>query len=325
MKIFLPGSDARTIRILKETKGVEEVILSQSDPAAYGNFIADRAYAAPRFDEHGYLHRLKEIYAEEQFDVCLPVLDSALVFLARQSERSGGVPFRLAMNDSDTVKLAADKLAVHGFFTEHGIPGPKTWTLEEYEKLEVPPLPAFLKPRFIEMRVSDEALYRKLEDHADIEYYGRKFRGSGERFVVQEYLEGTHMNVDFFCDADGIVRSVVALKRLGMGAGGRITRGEIIEAERFVPFVATIARHAQFWGANQLQGVLDHSGSLRFTEINARLSGSAPFIRAAGVDFFAALVDLLEDRPVRMEETPRPLKMTSWENQYFYESSPLIQ
>jgi hypothetical protein len=53
MRICIPagGGKALHIRNLKEVPEVDRVIISEIDPWAYGNFVADASYILPRFDD----------------------------------------------------------------------------------------------------------------------------------------------------------------------------------------------------------------------------------------------------------------------------------
>jgi len=324
MKIFVPGGGSRIIPPLRELPDVDEVIVSQIHPWAYGNFAAHRSYRLPRFDDPAFLDRFEEIFHRDPFDVCLPVHDMALLVFSRNRRRIESLPFRLAINPEPTIELVADKMALHDFFHTCGLPTPATRTLEAFALSRDLGMPCFVKPRFIDMRDSPAELYMKVEDEVDLEYALQKVRGAESRYVIQEFVEGTEVNIDFFCDADGAVRSVVPLKRLGMGANRAIGRGEILFDDRFGDHVAMVAKHARFWGPCQLQGYLVGDGEeLRFTEINARLSGSSIFVKEAGVNYFAHLLSLLRSEPVEIREKPRPLLMSIREAPFFYSESPI--
>ena len=53
MKIFIPGAGAKVhhIQNFREIPGVDEVIISDIYPWAYGNFVADRTYQLPLFED----------------------------------------------------------------------------------------------------------------------------------------------------------------------------------------------------------------------------------------------------------------------------------
>ncbi|MCC6356416.1 MAG: ATP-grasp domain-containing protein [Verrucomicrobiae bacterium] len=324
MKIYLPGAGARMIPPLKATHGVSEVIVSIDDPCAAGAFLADRAYLLPRFDGPGFAEGVMSIYGRERFDACLPVLDSALLFFARNRDRFRDQPFRIAMGDPGVVEMACDKLRLLRFLEGCGLRVPATQTFEEYLGAPARALPSFLKPRYPDDRDFGRAVYTRLEDAADVSHWATKLADRLGRYVVQPFLEGDEHNIDFFCDASGEIRSVVALRRIRGVPGAALSRGEIADAERFVRHVRAVAGAVQLWGANQLQAIVSPEGVIQFTELNVRLTGSCPLVRAAGMDFFAGTVRLLRGEPVSFPERPRPLRMTQWDHAHYFEESPAL-
>ena len=323
MKVFVPGCGARVIPVLKETPGVSEVITSQLSPDAYGNFLADRSYQLPRFDDPEFIDRFLRVYERERFDVCLPAHDAALVVFSRNRSRFEDLDFQLAMNSAEVIEVVGDKIAMTRYLAECGLPTLETVTLDDFVAKRPFEFPCYLKPRFIEMRDSPSGIYVELTNSEDLERSLAKITDDLSRYVVQPFVEGTEYNIDFFCDGDGEVRSVVALKRLSMNAGRAIANGEIVLEDGFTRHVEAATKKLRFWGPAQLQMYRTQAGGEVFTEINARLSGSSVFVRAAGVDYFRHLMALLEGKAVDVPETARLMRMGVTEIPYFYEESPM--
>ena len=326
MKIFIPGGGGQIghIQCFQELPEVDEVIISDANSWAYGNFVADRAYDMPRFEDRHFWDFFNCIYEIEKFDLCLPLHDASLQLFSDRRHLLGKSPFTLALNEPDTIDLVSDKLNTYQFFLRNQIPTAKFWLLSElYERTREYPL--FVKPRNIAMRGTSKQFFFKLEDEADWEYTIRKLEGRESEYVVQEYLHGTEVNLDFFCDGSGEVKSIVPLKRLEMGKTRGITRGEIIEDDRFSSYLDKITANAKFWGANQVQAFVEPDGKVKFTDINGRFSRSSVFVKEAGVNFFHYLVQLINGRPITIKEKPRKIKMTSWENHFYYKKSTLLK
>ncbi len=324
MKLLVPGAGGKPLHIaaFQDVPEIEAVVVTEVHPWAYGTFVADRSFILPTFADPDFLTKMIEVYRRERCDVCVPIHDGALALLSRHREWLAAEGVRLAMNDRHTVDVASDKWAVHSFFVEHGVPTPETWLLEDFAARPSSTFPAFVKPRFIDMRGTSESLYLRLDDRDDVAYVTRKVRGRGDRYVVQPFIAGAETNIDFFCDDHGKVKSVVALQRLAATASGGIARGEIVSNERFLPSVRDITEHLRFWGANQLQAFVTADDVTLFTEINARFSGSSVFVRAAGVDDFKYFVQLLRGVPIDIDERPTPLLMSTWDSPFFYTRPP---
>jgi len=327
MKIFIPGAGGKAQHIanFQELLAISEVITSDTHPWNYGNFVADRSYLLPPFASDEFWPEFEKVFAKEQFDVCLPLHDASLVLFSESRERLARFPFKLAMNQRKTINLIADKLATFNLFHEMGMQSPRMYTIDSFLSQPQRRFPYYLKPRFIHLRGTAAQLFMKIDDEDDLDYVLRKIRPRFADYVIQEFVEGTEINVDFFCDDAGVVQSVVPLKRQGMGTSRGITRGEILFDERFEQQVRMVAQRVQFWGANQIQAFLTDDGEIHWIEINGRFSGSSVFVKEAGVNFFKYFVDLLQGNPIEIKETPRKLKMNCWEKPFFYTESPIIR
>ena len=320
MKLFIPGAGGKVNHILnfQEHPDVEKVIISDIYPWTYGTFVADVAYQVPRFDDPTFFEVFDRIYQKERFDVCLPINDFSLYLFASQREKLKSYPFTLAICPQETIDLVADKLLNYEFFVTNNIPTAKVYTMDEFLNLKIHKFPYYIKPRYIHMRGTQKQLYMKLEDSFDLDYILKKIQTNQDDYVVQDFISGREINIDFFCDANGEVKSIVPLERQGMGLSRGITRGEMFNDSRFDSYIYQMAEKLKFWGANNVQVYMDENENLTFTEINGRFSGSSIFVKEAGVNFFHYFIELLKGNPVEINEKPRYLRMASWEKPFFF-------
>ena len=323
MKLFLPGAGARMIPSLKSLPEVSSVVVSLNDEFAPGNFLADRAYRLPRFDHPGFFPGVSAIHDLEKFDVCIPVLDAAMLAFTKPPADAFSGRFLTGMSPKAAVRIATDKIEIHRLFTGCGLPTPETWTLPDFLELSRQPFPCFLKPRYAEIRDLGGGIYRRLDDPTDLKYWASKLGAQAKGHVVQPLLTGTEININFFCDADGEVRSIVPIARLAGEPGGSLTRGMILEDTRFDHFCRKLAGAIRLWGSNELQVMSDRDGGVQFTELSVRLNGGSHFLQAAGVDHFANLLRLIRGEPVDFPKGPNLIGMTSWEVMRTFTQSPL--
>jgi len=302
---------------------VSRVIISDVYPWSYGAFVADAAYQTPPFSAPEFLDALDGIYRRDPFDVCIPIHDASLRLFSDLQTGTRRYPFILAMNPPETVDVIADKVRTYEFCVSHDLPTLRLWTLHDFLALGQYAYPYYLKPRHINLRGTSRALFMAIEDAHDLTYATEKLRGREADFVVQEHATGAAINADFFCDREGTVKSVVAVKRLAMGASRGISRGEILFDSGLRPYVERIAAHLKLWGANQVQFYVDGDGQPKILEINGRFSGSSAFVKAAGVNYFEYFIKLLRGEHFDILEEPAPLNMTSWESPHFYAESAL--
>ena len=320
MKLFIPGAGRKVLHLknFQELPAVSKVIISDTDAWAYGNFIADAAYTVPPFKSPGFINVIKRIHEIEKFDVLIPIHDVALHVFSQDRDKYAKLPFTLAINPKQTIDVVSDKLLTYDFFASHEIPAEPVHTIEEFLHFRSYSFPYFIKPRYIHMRGSASQLYMRIDGPEDMEIILGKIAGDESRYVIQKFLGGDEINLDFFCDGDGKVQSIVPVRRLGMGITRGITRGEIIFDRHFDYFVHKIAENLRFWGANQLQVYVTDQKKLKFTEINGRFSGSSVLVKEAGVNFFDYFIRLLCGERIKIQERPSNLKMCAWEKPHFF-------
>ena len=320
MKLFIPGAGQKILHIknFQEVPGVSSVIISDTDPWAYGNFAADAAYTVPLFKSPEFMSAVKRIYEIERFDVLIPIHDAALYVFSMDRNKYANLPFTLAINPKDTVDIVSDKLLTYEFFVKHEIPTATVYTIDAFRQLQGYTFPYFLKPRYIYMRGSESQIYMRIDGESDMENIFGRIIGNETQYVIQKFICGDEINIDFFCDREGTVKSIVPVRRLGMGMSRGITRGEILFDERFNYFVHMTAENLRLLGANQIQVYVTEEKKLKFTEINGRFSGSSVLVKEAGVNYFEYFIKLLNGEEIEIPEKPRDLKMCAWEKPYFF-------
>lgn len=324
MRLFIPGAGGKVahIRNFKAAPGVDRVAISEIYEWTRGTFEADASYRLPRFDSPDFFEAFDRVWEIEKFDFCIPIHDASLMHFSSNRGQLDGAPYKVAMNCRETVDIISDKHAMYGFFRSAGIDTPRTVLLSDYRM--APFYPAYIKPRYIDARGTERALFLRCEASDPQTNAVLSSSLDGNLYVVQELVSGTEYNLDFFCDSDGSLKSVVALKRLAMGSNRGISRGEIVFDDRMETIVAAVASRMRLIGANQLQVWELPDGRIVAMEVNGRFSGSSVFVREAGVDFFKYFIQMLRGQPVEIRERPRKLFMSTWESPFYYESPVLF-
>ena len=81
-------------------------MISEIYPWAYGNFVADASYLLPRFDNPNFFRIFLQLYNIEKFDECIPFNDVALHIFSEERDLLENLPFILAINPLETVKIS---------------------------------------------------------------------------------------------------------------------------------------------------------------------------------------------------------------------------
>ena len=326
MKLFLPGvgNKIEHIRCFKNVMQIEKIIISDIYDWTFGAEVADIAYILPTYkDTEKYLYKLEKIYEKEKFDICIPIDDYALYFFSKNKNKlSNCLMSKIAINNSEIVELVSDKLSIYRFLHNLKMPTPQTFTLKDFLAFGNYEYPYFLKPRYINMlRAANRGFYFQISSDLDLDYIARKVVNHEDSYVVQKLLTGKEYNIDLFCDSEGVLKSYVVLEKLEMGLNRGITRGEIVLEHPFHEYINIIVNSLKLYGANQIQAFITDTEKVVFTEINGRFSGSSVFVKAAGVDYFKAFIDLFSGKKVEINDKPSLLKMSTAQEHFYYNKS----
>ena len=93
--------------------------------------VADRSYATPRCTTPECLERLLEICAADAIDLLVPTIDTELEPLAGAAARFRALGTEVSIAAPALVALCRDKLQTAASLAEHGIPVPRSGTLDE--------------------------------------------------------------------------------------------------------------------------------------------------------------------------------------------------
>lgn len=324
MKILLPGAGNKIIHIMnfKELKEVEKVIITDIYPWTYGGIIADSAYIVPRFNHPDFLKSIFDIYKKEKFDYIFPIHDFSLYIFSKNREYLSKMPYNVIMNDKDVVDLVSDKLETYKFFSKNKIKTPNTYIFNNFINDDIKyKFPYYIKPRYINMRGTSQQFFMKIEDLNDLKYVMNKIRLNRDKYIIQKYISGYEVNVDFFCDIYGKLQSVVSLYRQDMTKGRGISRGEIFFDNKINKIIERLSKKIKFIGPNQVQLYITEGDEYILTEINGRFSGSTILLKEAGVNYFYYFIKMIIGEKIIIREQPKKIKMNTWDVPFFYTKS----
>ena len=277
------------------------IVAADCDPASVGFHFADAAYVVPRVDAPGYLERMLEICGREGVDLFLPALDEELALCGANRERFEALGTRLLLSSPGALAVCADKLRMYECFRRLAIPTPRTLAAEAYGEGSFDRYPVIVKPRagrggagvHLARCHEEAAFFTRYQEHA----------------VVQERLEGVEYTIDALATPDGNLRILSPRQRLATESGIS-SKGITHWREDLLEPVRTLVGALGLAGPLNFQCFASPAGTVAFTEINARLAGTAILSQAAGVPLFEGILDLARGRdPVPWLKPCRPLVM----------------
>ena len=263
------------------------IVAADSDPASVGFHFADAAYVVPRVGAPGYLERMLAICGREGVDLFLPALDEELALCGSHRERFAALGTRLMLSSPGALAVCADKLSMYECFRGLAIPTPRTVAAEAYQEDCFDRYPLIVKPRAGRGGTG----VHLARNHEEAAFFARYV----ERAVVQECLAGVEYTIDVLATLDSDLRILSPRKRLATESGVS-SKGITHWREDLVGPVQTLVRALGLAGPLNFQCFVSPDGQVAFTEINARLAGTAILSQAAGVPLFEGILDLARDR-----------------------------
>ncbi len=273
------------------------IVAADCDPASVGFQFADAAYVVPRAGAEGYLERTLEICRSERVDLFLPALDEELALCGEHRRSFEAAGTCLPLSGPAALAVCADKLRMAECFERLGIATARTVPAAAYREGAFGRFPLVVKPR----RGRGGTGVQVARDHAEAAFFARYV----EDAVVQERLEGVEYTLDVLAGLDSTLRILSPRQRLATESGVS-SKGATHWLEAFVDPVRTLVRALGMVGPVNFQCFVGPDGRVAFTEINARMAGTAILSQAAGVPLFEGILDLALGREPRPWVRPCP-------------------
>jgi len=285
------------------------IVAADCDPASVGFHFADAACVVPRVGAPGYLERMLEVCRREAVDLFLPALDEELAICGEHRARFEELGTRLLLSGPRALAVCADKLRMFESFRALGVPAPATVAAGDYREGTLGSYPVVVKPR----RGRGGAGVHLARSHAEAAFFARYV----EDAVVQERLEGVEYTIDVLATEDSRVRVFSPRQRLATESGIS-SKGLTHWREDLLEPVAALVRGLELAGPVNVQCFVGAGGRAVFTEVNARLAGTAILSQAAGVPLFQGILDLARGRePEPWLKPCKPLLMFRYWDEVF--------
>ena len=259
------------------------IVAADCDPASVGFHFADAAYVVPRVGAADYLDRMLAVCEREAVDLFLPALDEELALCGEHRRRFEALGTRIMLSSPEALAVCADKLRMAQCFSELAIPAPRTVAAEDYREGTFERFPLIVKPRSGRGGTG----VHLARNHAEAAFFTQYV----ERAVVQECLDGVEYTIDVLATLDSGLRMFSPRQRLATESGVS-SKGITHWREELLDPVRTLVRALKMVGPLNFQCFVSPAGRVSFTEINARLAGTAILSQAAGVPLFEGILDL---------------------------------
>jgi carbamoyl-phosphate synthase large subunit len=285
------------------------IVAVDCDPASVGFRFADAARVVPRVGDPSYLEQMLEVCRDEEVDLFLPALDEELALCGAHRAEFEALGTRLLLSGPRALAVCADKLTMYEFFRQTGIPSPRTMAAEDYREGRFERYPLVIKPR----AGRGSTGVHRARNHAEAAFFCQYVADA----VVQEALEGMEYTLDVLADLDGEVQILSPRQRLATESGIS-SKGATHWRQAFLAPVQAMVTALDLAGPVNIQCFVGADGAVAFTEINARLAGTAILSQAAGVPLFQGILALARgQRPLPWLQPCQPLYMYRYWDEVF--------
>ena len=278
-------------------------------PLSVGFVYADAAYTVPRADDPAYIDTLVEICSQQHVDFFPPSLDEELLLVCRARAKFEAVGTKVLVSPARALRICTDKLATHSFFVEHGIPTVPTVAARDLERRSLADYPQIIKPR----RGRGGANVFAARDWEETQFFAR-YVGDA---VIQPRISGVEYTVDVLADYTHEPVIVAPRRRLAVDSG-ICCKGVTDWNEQVVSWTCEIVRALGLVGPANIQCFVTDGGEIMFTEVNARLAGTAILSQAAGIPLLEGIVALAfgEQPPRHVGRVEERILLRYWDEAF---------
>ncbi|MGC9513310.1 MAG: ATP-grasp domain-containing protein [Fidelibacterota bacterium] len=295
-----PGPGIPVVRGLRESTFFEPrivgLVYENLEPGAYMHDHVDKSYKVPYPSEGSgiLMERIRDIQAKESIDVLIPNFDSELyTFMKAESElkRLGIHTFLPTLQQFEE----RHKSNLPEFGKKYKIKVPKSrpiTRIQELKELEED----YDYPMVIKGKFYDASIAYSFEQ-AQI-YFNKIASKWGLPIVVQEYIQGTEVNVVALGDGRGNTIGAVPMKKQYITDKGKAWGGITLDDPKMLELTHDIIDQTHWRGGMELELIRTDKKELYLIEINPRLPAWVYLAVGAGQNLPEALVKLALGYPV---------------------------
>jgi len=267
-----PGPGVPVARALKEAEKIEASLIGFAyenlEPGIYMNFLFNKVYQLP-YPSSGkeiILERLLYIHNKEKLDVIIPNFDSELLTFINLSEQLKELGIKTLLPTHEQFE-ARQKSNLVSFCNKYNLNTPKTisvFNLQDlYTNIDKFNFPVVVKGQFYEAYIAGN--YEQT-----VMYFNKLSNKWGLPVLIQEYLNGTEVNVIALGDGNGNVINYVAMRKLYITDKGKGWAGVTIKDDNLLNLTISFFKNTKWNGPLELE-IMKTDNNYYILEINPRI------------------------------------------------------
>jgi carbamoyl-phosphate synthase large subunit len=289
-----PGPGVAVIRAIRECPDFEVRIIGLSyealEPGLYMHDLVDKTYQIPypSAGTDALLGRIIHIHENEKIDVIIPNFDAELFNFIKLRDKLKGMGIHTFLPDLDQFE-ARDKVKLYEFGQKHGLMVPADKILFDVRDLDKT-AKEMGYPMVVKGKFYDAIIVNTLEQ-AHKAYYKIQAKW-GLPIIVQEFINGTEINIAALGDGEGNAISVIPMRKLYITDKGKAWAGITLDDDTYIKLAKKFIKVTKWRGGCELEIMQTADGKPYIMEVNPRFPAWIYLTAAAGQNQPASLVKM---------------------------------
>lgn len=300
-----PGPGIPVIRGIKESPEFDARIVGLAyehlEPGIYMKELVDKTYMIPypSKGKDALYNRLLEIHNKEKLDLIIPNFDAELFSFIKLESDLNNLGIKTFLPTLEQFE-ERQKWNLNNFGKKYDLDVPK-----DVEVFSVADLHNAIKsmeyPLMVKGRYYDA--YKAYSEEQAVAYFHKMAAKWGLPVILQEFIEGTEVNVIALGDGKGNVISAVPMRKQYITDKGKAWGGITIEDKILLDLVHKVISQTKWRGGMELELIRTSNDKVYILEINPRLPAWVYLAVGAGQNIPEALVKLALGMPVEPFKT----------------------
>ena len=289
-----PGPGVSVIRAIRECEDFDVRIIGLSyealEPGLYMHDLVDKTYQIPypSAGTDSLIGRLLYINEIEKIDVLIPNFDAELFNFIKLQDRLKEMGIHTFLPELKQFE-ARDKMQLFDFGKKHGMYVPADKVIYQAKDLvgcaEQMGYPLVVKGKFY------DAIIANTYEQAEKAFYKIQAKW-GLPIIVQQFINGTEINIAALGDGEGNAISVIPMRKLYITDKGKAWAGITLDDENYIELARKFIKVTKWRGGCELEIMQTTDGKSYIMEVNPRFPAWIYLTAAAGQNQPASLVKL---------------------------------
>ncbi|MGE4587299.1 MAG: ATP-grasp domain-containing protein [Mangrovibacterium sp.] len=289
-----PGPGIPVVRGIRESTFFEPRIVGLAyenlEPGIYMHDLVDKTYMVPYPSDgsDALIERVLEVHRKEKIDVLIPNFDAELYAFIKSAEylKKQGISTLLPTMGQFEER---HKSNLPEFGEKYGVHIPRSMPVSTSRELEDAvkkyKFPVMIKGKYYDAYVANNVAQAE-------SYFFKTSAKWGFPVIVQEYIEGTELNVVALGDGLGNTIGAVPMRKTYITDKGKAWGGITIDEPRLLDITHMIISQTKWRGGMELEIIKSGDNKMYIIEINPRIPAWVYLAVGAGQNQPEALVQL---------------------------------